>query len=123
MADDGASERSLSARVRALEDILDGMDDRLQRNQAQLEELAPRVRDAATAEVILARAMAGSAPGRRDRHGMHMVPPLAVLAPAWAALRWALRLRVHQAVTAGAALALAGGVMVAPANRPSQNLA
>lgn len=84
--DDDALVPSLIARVRALEDILDGMDARIERTWAQL-------RDEGRAEVILRRALTAGVPSprhaaRRDRHGLHVVQGIiaaAVLCAAWGA--------------------------------------
>jgi hypothetical protein len=95
---DDALVTSLIARVRTLEDILDGMDCRIENNkdlalsaQAQAERAASRARDAAEAEQILRRALAGGAPEAapyhhharpRDRHGLRLIPGgLAAFAP------------------------------------------
>jgi hypothetical protein len=53
---------------------------------------------------------------RRDRHGMYQIPGgLAAFALPAALIRWVARTRVHQLITAAAALSVAGAAAIAPA--------
>src|SRR5215468_6216239 len=124
-----AGDRSLPARMRALEDILAHLLGEIERAHASARSAEALAEQNERSLLAVAKAQAvlrGDPPAvvaagarhagkaKRDRHGMHLVRGGALGAVAAGGLRWFAQSRAHKAIGSAALLAAAGGTVAAP---------